>query len=198
MPAYVPPHLRGARGGGGGAAAPRRPNASVAAHTLTVGDRPGTALHDLIEGGCTAEDLRAEACGRSAGVLNDTNTGGWTALRLAATKRWDNSLELVKVLLSAGANPHTPSKGGMLATHAVAEVVDCQVSVDIMRALLQADASLLEATTDARNTPLHYAGAVSARANTAMWQFLVARGAKTDCANAAGHTPVAKKRDSRR
>lgn len=47
-------------------------------HTACGPDHTGTRLHVLIEGGCTAEELKAEAEGSSKSVLDQKNAGGWT------------------------------------------------------------------------------------------------------------------------
>jgi len=146
----------------------------------------------LIEGGCTAEELKAEAEGSSKSVLDQKNAGGWTALRLAAAKARP---EIVAVLLAAGANVRATSKGGMLASHGAAELreKDMGAAVQILQLLLAHDPALLELQTTAGNTPLHYAGAVSDGDATPVWELLEGCGGSATVKNSAGHTPTDKK-----
>jgi truncated hemoglobin YjbI len=109
---------------------------------------------------------------------------GWTLLHRAAAA---GNTEMVEMLLRLGADPNARDGGGHTPLYSVGNECRVEGGAQVVRALVQAGASVDAADGVKRTTPLHMA---ARRGNVEVAQALLDCGASIEACDSAGETPL--------
>lgn len=134
-------------------------------------------LIDLVKGGSLNDIIRLIGTEID---LNERDNNDWTPLHHAAA---NGHLEIVKVLIKAGANIEAKSIYRVTPLHAACSVLNNEAVIEV---LLKARANI-EAKTSSGATPLHIAAAYRCRKNIKM---LLLHGANAKAKNNDGLIPA--------
>ncbi|KAH7390933.1 ankyrin repeat-containing domain protein [Phaeosphaeria sp. MPI-PUGE-AT-0046c] len=118
---------------------------------------------------------------RTGGSPDDVDGTGQPPLCIATA---NGNVEIVKILLDAGANVDATTRAGETALHMAIK----NNQTNIFNLLLEAGPELEVHTTDTNETPLHYAASKSGSLATIV--TLLKLGAKYDSSNSRGQSPA--------